>query len=219
MQPPRRGEYETPIEAARSLLPSSVAVSGAPMTAPAEPLFDIEAAALGDAVAARRHEFALGRTCARAALAAIEVAPVAIPVGDRRAPVWPPGVVGSIAHTRTVCVAAAARARDLRGLGIDLEEVQEMAPGVVDLVLTPEERDALEPGSELVAFSAKEAVFKLWWPLTGSWLGFEEVSLRVDPGTGTFRAAIAPRAADAPTRLDGRYAVTAGSVVAAVTLP
>lgn len=206
------------LEAARSLLPSTVAVTGAPISARAGPLFDAEAEGLGDAVESRRHEFALGRTCARAALAMIGVAPVAILVGERRAPVWPSGVVGSIAHTRTFCVTAAARARDHRGVGMDIEEEQDPAPGVVDLVLTPEERNALEPGSELIAFSAKEAAFKLWWPMTGSWLDFKDVLVSLDRRAGAFRVEIPPWTAGSPTRLDGRFAVTAGLVLTAVAL-
>ena len=39
-----------------------------------------------------------------------------------------------------------------------------------------------------VLFSAKESIYKAWFPLTGRWLGFEEASLSIDPAAGTFAA-------------------------------
>ena len=211
-------DFEARLEAVRLLLPQTVAVAAAPGDAVTPPLFDAEASGLGDPVDSRLHEFALGRTCARAALIQLGVEPVAIPVGRRRAPVWPPGVVGSIAHSRTFCVAAAAHATDHRGVGIDVEEVQEMSPGVVDLVLSAAERRALDRGSELIAFSAKEATFKVWWPLTASWLDFDAVRVRLDRTSRTFRAEIRPRAAGSQIGIEGRFAVRAGLVLTAVAL-
>src|SRR5262249_11656525 len=40
------------------------------------------------------------------------------------APVWPDGVVGSLAHDREVAVAAIGSRRDLAGLGIDVEPAE-----------------------------------------------------------------------------------------------
>ena len=39
-------------------------------------------------------------------------------------------------------------------------------------------------------FSAKEAIYKAWYPLTGRWLGFEDASLLFDPSSGTFEGRI-----------------------------
>jgi 4'-phosphopantetheinyl transferase EntD len=212
-------EFDACSAATRSLLPETVAVAAAPITAPAYPLYPVEAEQLGDVVASRRHEFALGRTCARRALATLGVDTGAILVGARRAPVWPAGVVGSITHTRTSCIAAVARSEDILGVGIDAEELQELPPAVADLVLTLEERDDSGPHAELIAFSAKEAIYKLWWPLAGSWLDFEDVRVRLDHSAGTFLAEICPRTAGCMTTVvDGRFAVTAGMVLTAVVV-
>lgn len=212
-------EFDARLAALRSLLPGTVAVAAAPITAPAEPLHPAEDEGLGDAVASRRHEFALGRTCARRALAELVAEAGAIAIGARREPVWPAGVVGSITHTRTFCAAAVARGEDHRGVGIDAEELQDLEPGVVGLVLTPEERDDLGPDGALIAFSAKEAVYKLWWPLTGAWLGFEDVRIRLDRSAGTFLAEISPRSAGFPAKaIGGRFAVTAGTVLTGAVL-
>jgi 4'-phosphopantetheinyl transferase EntD len=37
-------------------------------------------------------------------------------------------------------------------------------------------------------FSAKESVYKAWYPLTARWLDFEDASVRFHPGTATFTA-------------------------------
>ena len=37
-------------------------------------------------------------------------------------------------------------------------------------------------------FSAKESVYKAWFPLTGRWLGFEEADITIDAARGTFNA-------------------------------
>ena len=37
-------------------------------------------------------------------------------------------------------------------------------------------------------FSAKESVYKAWFPLTRRWLGFEEASVTIDPVRQAFTA-------------------------------
>ena len=57
-------------------------------------LFPEELRAIARATPARQREFALGRCCAREALALLGGPRVAIPVGRFRDPVWPFGYVG-----------------------------------------------------------------------------------------------------------------------------
>ena len=76
-------------------------------------------------------------------------------------------------------------------------------------------------------FSAKESVYKTWFPLARRWLGFEEAALLFTPGPdperGTFTADLLvdplPVVAGRPVRtLHGRYAVSGGLLGTAVTL-
>jgi 4'-phosphopantetheinyl transferase EntD len=201
----------------RSLLPSDVAVACAGLEDLAGPLHDVEARGLGSAVEARRHEFALGRTCARAALADLGLPQAAIPVGEHRAPVWPAAVVGSIAHSAELCVAAVANAHRYAGLGVDVERLQPLPAYVADLVVTDHERGVLQVGDEIVVFSAKETVFKVWWPLMRTWLGFEDVAVLLDHGAGTFTAQT--RADAGSARLKGRFKLAEGMVFTALALP
>jgi 4'-phosphopantetheinyl transferase EntD len=75
-----------------------------------------------------------------------------------------------------------------------------------------------------VLFSAKESVYKAWFPLARRWLGFEEARLAFDPERGTFTARLL--VGDLPsvagrevTGFSGRYAVVGGLVLTAIAVP
>jgi hypothetical protein len=61
-------------------------------------LFPEKEAVISRAVDKRRREFQTVRHCARRALRELGVPPAAVLPGERREPVWPPGVVGSLTH-------------------------------------------------------------------------------------------------------------------------
>ncbi len=171
--------------------PGSVLVEAAPAAWDA-PMHPDEERAVTRAVPTRRREFRAGRWCARAALTRLGVTDFAIVRGPNREPVWPAGIVGSITHCPGYCAAAVARSDRLAGIGIDAEANRLLDPSIADIVCTPDELVSLPalPGTEpwLVAFSAKEAAFKLWFPLTGRMLSHHDVSVRLDPEAGTFTA-------------------------------
>ncbi|MEU4400729.1 4'-phosphopantetheinyl transferase [Micromonospora orduensis] len=216
----------------RDLLPPSVAVAVATADDWAGELLAAERAGLSEqAVQTRRRDFTAGRVCARRAMAALGLPPTAVPAAADRAPVWPDGVVGSITHTTGYCAAAAARSTDIRSVGMDAEQHREINEGVRRLVLLPEEEEAcarLPAGTfwPVVFFSAKETVYKVWYPIVGSWLDFHDARLEVDPDAGTFTARIAPARVEAadvvdpPAMISGRFVVADGLArTAAVLLP
>ena len=99
------------------ILPAGVASAEVFADLPDAVLFPQEASALATAVEKRRREFATGRACARRALDDLGIAPSAILPGERGAPQWPPGIVGSITHCagyRAAAVALATDAHDRR---------------------------------------------------------------------------------------------------------
>ncbi|MET7877987.1 4'-phosphopantetheinyl transferase family protein [Micromonospora profundi] len=215
----------------RDLLPPTVAVAVAGPDDWAGELLAAEQECLGErAVQARRRDFTAGRVCARRALTGLGLPAAAVPAAADRAPVWPAGVVGSITHTSGYCAAAAARATDLRSVGMDAERHREINAGVRRLVLLPEEEEncaRLPAGTSwpVVYFSAKETVYKVWYPVVGSWLDFHDAHLSIDPDAGTFTARIAPSRVDAadvvdpPATITGRFAVADGLVRTAAVLP
>ncbi|HET9169447.1 MAG TPA: 4'-phosphopantetheinyl transferase superfamily protein [Actinospica sp.] len=197
--------------------------AGYPDTAEAG-LFPEEREHIAQSVAKRRLEFAAVRRCARRALGELGYPPVPILPGEQREPRWPEGVVGSMTHCAGYCAAAVARSGDVSALGIDAEVHAPLPEGVLDLISLDSEREriaALAGGVpktlhwDRVLFSAKESVYKAWFPLTRRWLGFEEadIELRLD---GTFEARLLTRDPGAPGGFGGRWAVAGGLIATAV---
>jgi 4'-phosphopantetheinyl transferase EntD len=192
---------------------------------PGDAVFPGEQDLIAKAVVGRRREFVTARRCARDALRALGLPAVPIRTGERREPLWPSGVVGSITHCAGYRAAAVCRAGALASLGVDAEPHAPLPPGVLDSVTTPSDRgrlDALalthpELHADRLLFSAKESVYKAWYPLTGRWLGFEEADLVIDPDAATFTAHLL---VDHPALsvLRGRYLIGRGIVLTAVTV-
>jgi 4'-phosphopantetheinyl transferase EntD len=193
-------------------------------------LFPAEERALGAVAPRRRREFVAGRACARRALARLAVAPTAIAVGERREPRWPRGLVGSITHCDGYRACAVARATDVAALGIDAEPNAPLPARVLERVASERElahTRGVRPGSEpacldRLLFSAKEAVYKAWFPLTGRWLGFRDVELSLDVQRTSLRARllVAPPLVDGAklAALEGRWCVEGGILCVAVVL-
>lgn len=195
------------------------------------PLFPAEEAMMTRSVDKRRAEFATARRCARAALAELGYPPAPLLAGPRREPLWPDGIVGSITHCAGYRAAVVARAGDLAGLGIDAEPHEPLPDRLIDAVAAPADRDELdrlhrshpEICWDRLLFSAKESVYKVWYPIAGRWLGFEDAEVVFDPVAATFTAKLLvpgpPFGAGTLTGLTGRYAIGRGLVLTAIFLP
>jgi 4'-phosphopantetheinyl transferase EntD len=149
-------------------------------------LWPEEAALVARAVPNRRYQFAAGRACARAALAALGLWPGPLLVASQRAPDWPPGTRGSISHTEGYVVAVVrANPGDQVAIGVDAERVGRVDAHLFARLFTESERawlTALQPGPRAEAatavFGAKEAFYKAQFALTGAWVGFHDVQAR-----------------------------------------
>lgn len=179
-----------------AILPAVAAVAEAREDAVEAGLFPEEEALVATAVEKRRREFASGRDCAHRALRELGIPPGPVGAGDRGEPLWPDGVVGTITHCRGYRGCAVARATDLAAIGIDAEPHEPLPEGLIGTVARPEELGPLaelartEPGVnwQRLLFSAKEAVYKAWYPLAGRWLGFEDAAVAFDPARRSFSA-------------------------------
>jgi 4'-phosphopantetheinyl transferase EntD len=211
------------------ILPPSIAWAEEFGDPPDVLLFPEEEALISAAVEKRRREFATGRSCARRALAALGERPAPLLRGTRGAPQWPPGIVGSITHCAGYRGAAAARDRDALTIGLDAEPDQPLPDLVLDAVSLPGERALLRdlaavPGAswDRLLFSAKESVYKAWFPLTGRWLGFHDARIDVNPADGTFQARLLVAGPVAGGRvLDGfagRWLARDGLILTTVTV-
>jgi 4'-phosphopantetheinyl transferase EntD len=199
-------------------------------------LFAEEQASVGRAVEKRRREFTTARACARRALARLGLPVQSIPTGKHGAPRWPEGVVGSITHCRGYCACALAREIDVIAIGIDAEPDDALPSGVLGEIVCAEERESLVEQMraapainwDRLLFSAKESVYKAWYPLTGRRLGFEDAVVTIAPAEGTFFARLlhagpslddgSPPDDGSPLSLEGRWLVRDGFVLTAIAL-
>lgn len=191
-------------------------------------LFPEEVAAIATAVEKRQREFAGGRACAREAFAALGLPSVAILAGPDRAPIWPKGVVGSISHSLTRCVAAVARQADgIRSIGVDIEELTPLEESFAADICTEFERKWLDrqPGDQRglllkALFSAKESAYKCQYPLTKTFLGYDAMRIELDAGAGAFSAhfEVDTDLFKAGYRLDGRIGFGGGHIASAIVL-
>ncbi|MFU8873828.1 4'-phosphopantetheinyl transferase family protein [Micromonospora sp. SL4-19] len=215
-----------------ALLPSAVVTVEAFSDIPGEAPYPGEEDLVAKAVESRHREFVTARRCAREALARLGYAPAPIRSGLRREPRWPAGVVGSITHCAGYRAAAVTRDTALAGLGIDAEPHDALPDEVAEAVTVAGEPELLRRLSladpsvhwDRLLFSAKESVYKAWYPLTGRWLGFEDAELSIDPTAGSFTARLlvdGTRTDGGPplAALHGRYLVADGLIVTSVTLP
>jgi 4'-phosphopantetheinyl transferase EntD len=168
----------------------------------------------------RRRDFALGRACARAALARHGIEDAVVGRAGSGAPVWPPGMVGSITHTHGFAAALVGRHTAFRALGIDAERTGGMSAALAPRLFTAAERERLGAWADAdrrrmatVLFSAKEACYKLLHPLTGWRLDFRR--LEIAPGDGVFTAHHALAGIGV---LGGRFAIMDDLVVTTVAL-
>ncbi|MDH2427527.1 4'-phosphopantetheinyl transferase superfamily protein [Sphaerisporangium sp. TRM90804] len=214
-----------------SILPSYVA-SVDMFDDPADaPLFPEEEQIISAAVDKRRKEFTTARLCARRAMARLGVPAAPILPGLRGEPQWPKGVVGSMTHCAGYRGAVLALSTRATTIGVDAEPHEALPPGVLDAVSLPAEREHLRELSrrnrhvcwERLLFSAKESVYKAWFPLAQRWLDFEEVAIELDDDRRSFHARIlvtGPWVNGAKlTGFSGRWLVRDRLILTAIVLP
>jgi 4'-phosphopantetheinyl transferase EntD len=209
-------------------------------------LFPEEEKVIANAVSARRRDYTTVRTCARACLERLGYPPVPILPGIGGAPSWPAGVLGSMTHCVGYAAAAVSRAAGISAIGIDAEPDAPLPDGVLGLIATSVEQNRLavmgpEPGrtstsSALIVtqqesddpnwdrllFSAKESVYKVWFPLVGEWLDPQETEILFHPHERTFTALLCRGGLiinDRPVRqIHGRWTREQGILATAVVV-
>lgn len=213
-----------------AVLPETVAYAEAFDDPPDATLFPEEEALLTQAVDKRRREFTTARHCARQALATFGVPPAAILPGEKGAPTWPAGFVGTITHTAAYRAAAVARDADIAAIGVDAEPHDALPTGVQGTITRPAEVTHLQdlaaalPDThwDRLLFCVKEATYKVWFPLARCWLGFDDAEVTLDPaGTFTSRLLVPGLTVGRHTltELDGRWLIADGIIVTAITVP
>ena len=138
-----------------------------------------EAPAFAKSVTKVRCASGAARIVARTLLAEYGLPNAAVPKSNSGAPIWPQGVVGSLAHDSRVAIAAVGRRRDFIAIGVDVEPAEELPFDLIDLVATPRERaiiGGVSFGGRLL-FVAKEAVYKAVYSLDQTFLEPHDVEI------------------------------------------
>lgn len=154
----------------------------------ADRLMPVERAAVRQAVAQRQQEFAAGRMAAREAMRRLGHPAQAIPAHPDRSPCWPAGLVGSISHCRSSCVAVVAWQAGCTSVGVDVEPDQDLPQDLWSTICLPGElqRAAGLPEAErgrwvTRVFSAKETYYKWVYPRIRTLLDFQDVAIELAP--------------------------------------
>ena len=139
--------------------------------------------------------------------------------------------------TRCTGYAAAAVGPDRRilAIGIDAEPDAPLPDGVLEMVATPAEQHRLatigsgpdspnwgSPNWDRLLFSAKEALYKAWYPQVGEWLDHQEAEIHFHPHQATFTAQLSRDGLIINNRhihrLHGRWTRERGILVTAMVL-
>ena len=145
--------------------------------------------ALAGSVVKVRRASGAARIVARKLLLRFGHAERPIPRSTGGKPVWPDGIVGSMAHDAEVAIAAVAARKDFLSVGIDVEPAEALATNLLDIVATAKERDKIEddPYGGRVLFAVKEAIYKAVYPLDGIFLDHHDVEVNLSGGAAVVR--------------------------------
>ncbi|WP_258101107.1 4'-phosphopantetheinyl transferase family protein [Marinoscillum pacificum] len=148
-------------------------------------LYDEEVALCNQYEANRQLDFNRGRYCAHQCLNYF---------GKRQAilrdkdgvPLWPSDIRGSISHTFGLAGAVVALTNEIDAVGLDIERVGRIDRDLWKVLFTEKEIDFLNNRSfddqrqlSTLMFSAKEAFFKMQYPLTRKGMEFEDLEIEI----------------------------------------
>ncbi|MFT4961866.1 MAG: 4'-phosphopantetheinyl transferase EntD [Paracoccaceae bacterium] len=175
----------------------------------------------------RRRAFSAGRAAAHEAMTTLDVPVQPVLFGPDRAPVWPAGLVGSISHSDTCCIAALAKSDAYLAIGVDVEENTPLAADLIPTICGPAERTWLDSHPKTksgslakLIFSAKECAYKCQYALTQTLFGFDGFQLIPDLENGQFTAIFTRTVGcfASETLLQGRFDMRNGLIITTMSI-
>jgi 4'-phosphopantetheinyl transferase EntD len=129
------------------------------------------------------------RIVARELMLQLGLAQRAVPKSTSGVPIWPTGIVGSLAHDSEVSVAAIALGHEFSSLGVDVEPAEVLDSDLLDFVVTENERRSIgdDPCRGRLFFAIKESVYKAIYPLDGAFLNHHDVEVCLASNTAIVR--------------------------------
>jgi 4'-phosphopantetheinyl transferase EntD len=212
------------------LFPSGVIAAEVTVSVDREVLTPSELQFIAHCADKRIRDFCRGRACAHRALGELGIFDFSLLAGERREPVWPVSVIGSITHTDGFAAAVVSQDPKLRSIGIDCEGIDAVNADLWSRICVPGELQRLQalppqqrgPQAALI-FAAKEAFYKCQFSLTREWVDFEDVLIEpLDSSVTAGAMRIVPQKTlpldDASmSRLVARFQFRESFVVAGVT--
>jgi 4'-phosphopantetheinyl transferase EntD len=166
------------------LFPAGVVAVELTGEAPRTVLTSVELNSIIHCADKRIQDFIRGRACAHRALGELGIGEFSLLAGQKREPIWPQAITGSITHTTGFAAAVVARRADIASIGIDCEVIDSVDEELWERICTPTEQARLDrlPVVErrrqaALTFAAKEAFYKCQFPLSHEWVGFEDVNI------------------------------------------
>jgi 4'-phosphopantetheinyl transferase EntD len=166
------------------LFPASVVAAELTSPAPRTLLTSSELQSISHCADKRIQDFTRGRACAHRVLSELGITDFSLLAGEKREPIWPDGITGSITHTTGFAAAVAAPRSGIASVGVDCEIVESVDEELWSRICTPTEQARLarvpvaERGRQAaLIFAAKEAFYKCQFPVSREWVGFEDVEI------------------------------------------
>ncbi|MCX8964994.1 4'-phosphopantetheinyl transferase superfamily protein [Erwinia psidii] len=140
---------------------------------------------LNRAVTKRRAEYLASRVCVRHALSLTGIDGFILHNDANRAPIWPPGIVGSLSHTDSWIGLIVGQSSCAKLLGVDCEWVipQARAHELQKMIISTDEKNVLQQSgladavALTVAFSLKESLYKALFPRIRQFMDFKDAEI------------------------------------------
>ncbi|MCY4766017.1 4'-phosphopantetheinyl transferase family protein [Klebsiella aerogenes] len=179
--------------------------------------------ALAGAVVKRKAEYLAGRYCAHYLLRQAGCLEPVLSAADR-APVWPAGWRGSVSHSEDIAIAVVIAEADGLYPGVDIEHLQpEIMLESADMFVSKTEQTLLSccgldmEWALLLAFSAKESLFKALYPRVQQMFDFDAAAIvALDPVNQRFTLRLNKTLSDAfaaGSPFSGEYHFSEGTVL------
>lgn len=178
---------------------------------------------LTGAVAKRKAEYLAGRYCAHYLLRQSGCLEPVLIAADR-APIWPAGWRGSVSHSEDIAIAVVSAEDDSLHPGVDIEHLQpEIMLESADMFVSRTEQAQLsccgldKEWALLLAFSAKESLFKALYPRVQQMFDFDAAAMvALDPANQRFTLRLNKTLSDAfpaGSQFSGEYYFSEGTVL------
>ncbi|MEQ3408988.1 4'-phosphopantetheinyl transferase superfamily protein [Klebsiella aerogenes] len=178
---------------------------------------------LTGAVVKRKAEYLAGRYCAHYLLRQSGCLESVSSAADR-APIWPVGWRGSVSHSKDIAIAVVTAEADGLHPGVDIEHLQpEIMLESADMFASKTEQTLLsccgldKEWALLLAFSAKESLFKALYPRVQQMFDFDAAAIvALDPAKQRFTLRLNKTLSDsfpAGSQFSGEYHFSEGTVL------